>query len=66
MGIGLSEMFGLFITLGVSIPPYIPIYPLELLLNSYLFIIILAVVGAIIPAYLVTKIDISSAFTGEG
>ena len=66
MGIGLTEMFGLFITLGPTIPPYITIFAIDLIFNSYLMILLFALFGSIIPAFYVTRQDISSSFAGEG
>ncbi|OLS16745.1 MAG: hypothetical protein HeimC3_51650 [Candidatus Heimdallarchaeota archaeon LC_3] len=66
MGVVLTEMFGLFITLGPSIPPYFSIFALDLILGSYSIILVLAFFGALIPAFLVSRQDISSSFAGEG
>lgn len=66
LGIGLSFMFGLFITVGSSIPPFQLIYPVELILLSELAIIALSIIGCVVPAWVVTRQDISQSFTGEG
>ena len=65
MGGGLSEMLTLFITFGPTVVPYVTYYPLDLIAESLLILIILAIVGTIIPAIIVTRLDISHSFAGE-
>ncbi|MFW9929210.1 MAG: ABC transporter permease [Candidatus Thorarchaeota archaeon] len=65
MGFGLTEMFSMFITLGPTVPPYITLYPISLIMFSFSIILFLAFIGSLIPAYIVTRQDISSAFIGE-
>jgi ABC-type antimicrobial peptide transport system permease subunit len=66
LGVGLTELFSLFITLGPTIPPYINFFAVDLILLSYSIIILLAFIGALVPAVYVIKQDISSSFIGEG
>ena len=65
MGGGLSEMLTLFITFGPTVVPYIPYYPLDLIGESLIILLVLAIVGTIIPAIIVTRSDISHSFAGE-
>lgn len=65
LGVGLSWMFGIFVTQGQTIPPLVLFFPWDLIIGTELFILILAFIGALIPAWIVTKQDISAAFAGE-
>lgn len=66
LGIGLTEMFSIFITLGPTIPPYINYFAINLILLSFIIIIFLTFIGALIPAIYIIRQDISSSFIGEG
>jgi ABC-type lipoprotein release transport system permease subunit len=65
LGIGLSWMFGLFITQGTSIPPLVLYFPWDLIFSVESIIIVLALIGSLIPAWIITQQDISTAFAGE-
>ncbi len=62
LGYSVIQMLTLFMTRGAQIPSYDVLTPWFLVLETYLGFIILAVLSAIIPAYYVTKQDISKSF----
>ena len=47
---------------GSQIPPYEIIIPWNLVIETYIGFILLAILSAIIPAYYVTKQDVSKSF----
>ena len=65
LGVFLMLALSLFITSGQQIPSYDVIIPPDLVGLTYFFLIILAVLSSLIPAYYVSKQDISKGFAGE-
>ena len=62
LGTFFVQMLAVFQTQGSQIPPYIVLIPWNLVLETYLGFLFLTIISAIIPAYYVTKQDISKSF----
>ena len=62
LGLFFVDMLAIFQTNGSQIPNYVIIMPWDLVLETYIGLIILAVVSSIFPAYYVTKQDFSKSF----
>ena len=62
LGTYFVQMIALFITRGNQIPSYDVMTPWNLVLETYIGLGILAILSALIPAYYVTKQDISKSF----
>ena len=62
LGVFFVQMMALFQTQGNQIPSYDVLTPWDFVLLTYIALCILAVLSALIPAYYVTKQDISKSF----
>ena len=62
LGLFFVDMLAIFQTNGSQIPNYVIIMPWDLVLETYIGLIILAVVSSIFPAYYATKQDVSKSF----
>ena len=65
MGFELSQFLQSFVTQGPTFIPYQIIYPMNLIFECFTLLFILALGGAIFPAYKVSRQDISSSFAAE-
>ena len=62
LGVFFVQMMALFQTQGNQVPSYDVLTPWDLVLITYTALCMLAVLSALIPAYYVTKQDISKSF----
>ena len=65
LGTILSYSYMFVITLRNLIPPFIMLFPVNLIVLAFIGFIILTIIGSAIPAYLSTRIDIDKALMVE-
>ena len=65
LGVLLMQMLSLFITQSNTYPIYAIILPIDLIGLTNLILVILSLLASLIPAYYVSKQDISKGFAGE-
>ena len=65
LGVALMQMLSLFQTQGITYPQYVIILPVDLITLTNVILLFLSIMASLIPAYFVTKQDISKGFAGE-
>ena len=65
LGVILMQMLSLFITQASQYPIFTIVLPLDLITITNLFLLLLSVLASVIPAYYVSKQDISRGFAGD-
>ena len=61
LGLILIQLLSIFMTQGTQIPPYQVITPWNLVLETFVIILMLFVLDAIVTAYFIVKKEISEA-----